>query len=120
MFPAVPRGTLRGARSSRRRYASATKRVRQSPSARPPVYLVRPQGWRYRDIAMSPYITTNLRFRTETYRELRYQAHRRRTTLAVLVREAVDQYLGRAGETRGSDFGDDPVDRIIGSVSGSA
>ena len=67
---------------------------------------------------MSRYITTNLRFAEETYRELRYRAGRRGVPLASLVREAVDRYLGRTGEGHLA-FGEDPVDALVGSVERS-
>jgi len=68
---------------------------------------------------MARYVTTNLRFTEGSYRELRYQAHRRGTTLATLVREAVDRYLGRSADGPSLAFGDDPADGIVGSVTGS-
>ena len=49
---------------------------------------------RYRGTAMSEYTTTNLRLDRGTYEELRYQARRRGTSVATLVREAVARYLG--------------------------
>src|SRR6266704_6799658 len=63
-------------------------------------------------------ITTNLRFPEATYRELRYQAGRRNVPLALLVREAVDRYLGRTEEAAAMPLGADPADAIIGSVTG--
>jgi hypothetical protein len=69
---------------------------------------------------MPHYVTTNLRFDEPTYRELRYQAGRRRVPLAAIVREAVDRYLGRADDdTRAADT-QDPADALIGCVEGSA
>jgi len=67
---------------------------------------------------MVRYKTTNLRFSEETYRELRYQAARRGKSLASLVRESVDRYLGRTDENDGIPFGDDPVDALVGSIAG--
>jgi hypothetical protein len=69
---------------------------------------------------MTRYRTTNLRFAEATYRELRYQAGRRGTTLASLVREAVDRYLGRADQGPEVPFGHDPADALVGCVSASA
>jgi hypothetical protein len=74
------------------------------------------RGTRYRDIAMARYVTTNLRLPAETYRELRYQAARRGTTLAAVVREAVARHLGRADEGAPLAVGEDPADAMIGSV----
>src|SRR5262245_42832497 len=62
---------------------------------------------------------TILRLTEEVHGELRHQARRRGTSLACLVREAVDQYLGRAAGGASPAFGDDPADAIIGSLSGS-
>ena len=73
---------------------------------------------RYRGIAMPRLITTNLRFPEATYRELRYQAGRRNVPLALLVREAVDRYLGRTEEAAAMPLDADPADAIIGSVTG--
>ena len=69
---------------------------------------------------MSKLVTTNLRFPEATYRELRYQAGRRRVPLATLVREAVDRYLGRTDEGTTVPLGSDPADEIIGKLTGSA
>ncbi|MGH7322081.1 MAG: hypothetical protein ACRELA_20995 [Candidatus Rokuibacteriota bacterium] len=49
---------------------------------------------------MSQYLTANLRFTAETFRELRYQAGRRGTTVAALVREAVDAEVPRGALAR--------------------
>jgi len=68
---------------------------------------------------MTRYITTNLRFSEETYRQLQYQAARRKTSLAFLVRESVDRYLGRSPEADSRAFGEDPLDRWIGAVASS-
>jgi len=67
---------------------------------------------------MARYVTTTLRFPEETYRDLRYRAGRRGVPLATLVREAVDQYLGRTGESHLA-FGEDPADALVGSVERS-
>ncbi len=69
---------------------------------------------------MTRYVITNLRFSEEAYRELRYEASRRGTSLASLVRESVDRYLGRAAEAEAPEFGKDPMDGWIGAVSSSA
>jgi hypothetical protein len=66
------------------------------------------------------YTTTNLRFPIERYEELRYHANRRGTSVASIVREAVAQYLGHTEPSRGVPFGDDPLDRLAGSVIGGA
>ena len=58
---------------------------------------------------MAKYTVTNLRFAEGTYRELQYQASRRRTTVASLVREAVDRYLGRSEDAPSLAFGADPA-----------
>src|SRR6266545_6399198 len=65
---------------------------------------------------MARYITTNLRFPEETYRELRYQASRRGTSLASIVRESVERYLGRGPESGGPPFGEDPADAWVGAL----
>jgi hypothetical protein len=65
------------------------------------------------------YVTTNLRFSPETYRELRYQAARRGVTLASVVRDAAERYLGRAGEGAALPFGEDPADSLIGFIETS-
>jgi hypothetical protein len=65
---------------------------------------------------MPRYVTTNLRFTAESYRELRYQAARRGTTLAAVVREAVARHLGRAEEAAPLAVGEDPADTMIGAV----
>ncbi|MBI2160981.1 MAG: ribbon-helix-helix protein, CopG family [Candidatus Rokubacteria bacterium] len=69
---------------------------------------------------MARLVTTKLRFSEEAYRELRLKAERRGVSLATLVREAVDQYLGRGDAGRGLVLGGDPADRIIGAVIGTA
>ena len=69
---------------------------------------------------MSDYITTNLRFPKTVYRELRHHAERRRVALASVVREAVEQYLGRSDTVPPIPFGDDPADAIIGSLDHGA
>ena len=69
---------------------------------------------------MARYVTTNLRFDEATYRDLRHQAGRRGVPVALIVREAVDRYLGRGEETTRLPFGDDPADAIMGCVEGSA
>jgi hypothetical protein len=63
---------------------------------------------------MSDYTTTNLRLPVAAYDELRYQARRRGTSIATLVREAVAQYLGHAGAP--DPIGGDPVDALIGAI----
>ena len=68
---------------------------------------------------MTRYRTTNLRFPEETYQELRYRAARRGTSLASLVRESVDRYLGRSEEEEIIPFGADPVDALVGSLEGA-
>ena len=69
---------------------------------------------------MARYVTTNLRFAEETYRELQYRAGRRGAPVALLVREAVDRYLGRAAGSAEVPFGEDPADGLIGCVERSA
>jgi len=69
---------------------------------------------------MARYITTNLRFPEDSYRELQYRAKRRGQTLATVVREAVAQYLGRDDRTAPIPVGSDPADALIGSVEGSS
>lgn len=69
---------------------------------------------------MTRYIVTNLRFPDETYRELRYQAARRGTSVASVVRESVNQYLGRGKvEGRAPAFGEDPADALVGTIRSS-
>src|SRR5438552_8267182 len=68
---------------------------------------------------MVRYVTTNLRFPEEAYRELQYEASRRGTSLASLVRESVDRYLGRAPEAEAPEFGKDPMDSWIGAITPS-
>src|SRR5712664_805714 len=64
---------------------------------------------------MARLVTTNLRFPEATYRELRYRAHRRSVPVALLVREAVDRYLGRTEDDATEiPFGSDPADAFIG------
>src|SRR5262245_43577200 len=65
---------------------------------------------------MTRYVTTNLRLPAETYRELRYQAARRGTTLAAVVREAVARHRRRADEAAPLAVGEDPADAMIGSI----
>ena len=48
------------------------------------------------------------------------KAERRGVSLATLVREAVDQYLGRGDEGTELVLGSDPADRMIGAVIGAA
>ena len=67
---------------------------------------------------MPRYVTTNLRFPEKVYRELQYQAARRGTSLASVVRESVDRYLGRAEAV--TDTSADSLDRWVGAVSTSA
>jgi hypothetical protein len=69
---------------------------------------------------MTRYVTTNLRFPEETFRELKYEASRRGTSLASVVRESVDRYLGRAPESEAPKFGEDPMDGWIGAIASSA
>jgi hypothetical protein len=69
---------------------------------------------------MPKLVTTNLRFPEESYRELQLQARRCGTTLAGLVREAVEQYLGRDQLGRALALGADPADGLIGCLEGSA
>jgi hypothetical protein len=69
---------------------------------------------------MPDFVTTNLRFPEATWRELRLQASRRRTTAAGLVREAVEQYLGRGGDDGPSPFDGDAFDKHIGAITRSA
>src|SRR5688572_29528452 len=72
---------------------------------------------RYRHTAMAKLVTTNLRFPEETFRELRYQAARRKVPVALLVREAVDRYLGRSEDDETPiPLGSDPADAFIGSI----
>lgn len=66
---------------------------------------------------MSRDVTTNLRFPERIYRDLQYAAGRRGVSMAAIVREAVAVYLGRADEAVAIPIGDDPADRLIGSVS---
>ena len=66
------------------------------------------------------YTTTNLRLSRQSYEELRYQASRRRTSVASLVREAVAQYLGHGTTGAPVAFGDDPADAMAGSIDGGA
>lgn len=68
---------------------------------------------------MVRYVTTTLRFPEEVYRELRYQASRRGTSLASLVRESVDRYLGRAAVAEAPGFGNDPMDGWVGAIASS-
>src|SRR5438093_10516706 len=76
---------------------------------------------RYRHTLMARLVTTNLRFPETTYRELRYHAARRRVPVALIVREAVDRYLGRSDDDETPiPLGSDPADALIGSMSGSA
>src|SRR5438093_9701499 len=72
------------------------------------------------DIAMSPNHPTLLRFPETLYRALKQLARRRRTTLAALVRESVERYLGGGATVPGVAFGDDPADSIVGSVGSPA
>lgn len=69
---------------------------------------------------MVRYVTTSLRFSEEAYRELRDQASRRGTSLASLVRESVDRYLGRVPESSSPELGEDPMDAWIGAIASSA
>jgi predicted DNA-binding protein len=69
---------------------------------------------------MGRYTTTNLRLPSSTYEELRYEASRRRTSVAAVVREAVAQYLGQGGKAADIPFGEDPLDRLAGLVTGGA
>jgi hypothetical protein len=64
---------------------------------------------------MAGNITTNLRLPGATYEELRYQARRRGTSVAMLVREAVAQYLGHQPGAAAVGA-EDPFDRLIGAV----
>src|SRR5579862_5566072 len=66
---------------------------------------------------MTRQVTTNLRFPRELYDDLRYEAARRRTTLAAVVREAVEAYVGRADRTASSAAEADPLDKWIGAVA---
>lgn len=68
---------------------------------------------------MTRYVTTNLRFPEETFRELKYEASRRGTSLASLVRESVDRYLGWAADAAAPEFGKDPMDGWIGAIASS-
>ena len=69
---------------------------------------------------MSRYVTTNLRFPEETFRELKYEASRRGTSVASLVRASVERFLGRPPENEAPALGGDPMDRWIGAISSSA
>jgi hypothetical protein len=69
---------------------------------------------------MARYVVTNLRFPEQTYRELRYAALRRGVSVASLVRESVDRYLGRNEDDKPIPFGEDPFDKWIGAFHGSA
>src|SRR5438094_424229 len=62
-------------------------------------------------------ITTNLRFPERIYRDLQYAAERRGISMAAVVREAVASYLGRTADGQAIPVGDDPADRLIGSVA---
>jgi hypothetical protein len=62
-------------------------------------------------------VTTNLRFPESLYRDLQYAAERRGVSMAAVVREAVSSYLGRADDTQAIAIGEDPADRLIGSVA---
>ena len=68
---------------------------------------------------MAKLVTTNLRFPKGTYEDLRLQAARRGTTIAGVVREAVERHLGRS-EDEPIPFGQDPMDKWIGAIEGSA
>jgi hypothetical protein len=67
---------------------------------------------------MTRYVVTNLRFPEQTYRELRYAALRRGVSVASLVRESVDRYLGGKQEDEPIPFGEDPVDKWVGAFHG--
>jgi hypothetical protein len=67
---------------------------------------------------MVRYVVTNLRFPEQTYRELRYAALRRGVSVASVVRESVDRYLGRGDEEEPIPFGEDPVDKWVGAFHG--
>jgi len=69
---------------------------------------------------MARYIATNLRFPEQTYRELRYAALLRGVSVASVVRESVERYLGRHEEQKPIPFGEDPFDKWIGAFHGSA
>ena len=69
---------------------------------------------------MARYVVTNLRFTEQTYRELRYAALRRGVSVASVVRESVDRYLGRTDESKPIPFGEDPVDKWVGAIRGGS
>jgi len=69
---------------------------------------------------MARYVRTALRFSEESYRELQYEASRRGSSLASLVREAVYRYLGRTPESDARRAERDSMDRWIGAIASSA
>jgi hypothetical protein len=77
---------------------------------------------RYRDrhTAIPAYVTTSLRFDEAVFRELRYQAIRRRVPVALIVREAVDRYLGRGDDAPHRPFGEDPADAFLAAIESPA
>ena len=62
----------------------------------------------------------NVRLPQASHRELELRARRRGTTIATLVREAVDRYLGQHQTGQTLALGDDTADRLIGMFEGSA
>ena len=69
---------------------------------------------------MTDRVTTNLRLSRKAYEELRYEAGRRRTSVASIVREAVAQYLGHGPGAAALPSGVDPLDALAGSVEGGS
>ena len=67
---------------------------------------------------MPRYVTTNLRLPEAVYRELQLRASRRGRSLASLVRESLDRYLGGDADSEDLPFGSDPADALVGSVEG--
>jgi hypothetical protein len=65
---------------------------------------------------MPRYTTTNIRLDEAAYRDLMFRAARRGVPLASLVREAVDEYLGRSSARAAAASAGDPVDALIGST----
>ncbi|MBI5497590.1 MAG: CopG family transcriptional regulator [Deltaproteobacteria bacterium] len=69
---------------------------------------------------MSTFVTTNLRLPEQAFEALRLRAERDGRSVAALVRDAVEQYLTGTSGPSAVAFGADPVDALVGSLSGSS
>ena len=63
-------------------------------------------------------VATNIRLPRKTLDALKMEAVKRRTSLAQLIRDAVEQTYGISSEESKIDFRKDPFFKLVGSIKG--